>query len=394
VTGENVPKHKQQTNRLDKIVPSGIRKMFERAQGLEGVISLGIGAPDLPPPQGILDNVVECSKEVRSHSYTLNSGINDLRDKIVNQYQELYRLDFERQGVVVTTGGTQAMFTMIFAMTNPGDEIIVPDPGFVYYPTIPLLANLKVKPIPLDEEFQMSPDLVSEAVTDKTRMIITNSPSNPTGGMFTKETTKGIADIAIDNQLSIMSDEVYEFMTFDGNKHYPFAKFAPDNTVTLNTFSKTYCVPGWRLGYVIGEKELMAPINKFHPFIVANSPSLFQYAIAKFMGTPEDLAFRTEICKVMEKRAKVTEKEFTAIDGITVPKIKGSFYAYPRVDLFPEDENPGDKYVEHVFDKAKVVTVPGSEFGTHSNNHFRISFGSASEEKLIESANRIKEIKI
>lgn len=170
------------------------------------------------------------------------------------------------------------------------------------------------------------------------------------------------------------------------------AQFAPDNTITLNTFSKTYCVPGWRLGYAIGESELMKPINKFHPFVVANSPSLSQYAIAKFMGTPEDLAFRKEVCNIMDARAKVTAKAFGAIDGVEVPEIKGSFYAFPKVTLYEEEENPGEKFVEHIFNEAKVVTVPASEFGNTRKDHFRISFGSASIEQLEESANRIKNV--
>ncbi len=382
------PKFLQQSHRLDAIVPSGIRKMFARAQGLEGVISLGIGAPDIPPPQELLELMAKLAG-LKTSSYVLNSGIPQLRDKLVDQYEELYGLEFERDGVVVTAGGTQLMFTAIMSMTDQGDEVIIPDPGFVYYPTIPQIMGAKPVHIPLDDQFQMDPELINEKVTHKTRMIILNSPSNPTGGILKEENLKAIAEIAIDNNLSILSDEVYEFMVFHGKKHIPMARFAPENTVTLNSFSKTYCIPGWRLGYGIGEKELMEPIAKLHPFIMANSPSLPQWALAEFIGTKEDYEFREFVKTTMEKRAEVAIKEFDKIEGIQVPPVEGSFYAFPKV-MNVEGDNPGEIWSEKVFNEAKVVTVPGSEFGDSRKDHFRISFGSANEEKIKEAADRIR----
>ncbi len=364
--------------------------MFARAQGLEGVISLGIGAPDIPPPQGLLDLMAKLAGQ-KTSSYVLNSGIPQLRDKLVEQYRELYGLEFEREGVVVTAGGTQLMFTAIMSMTDPGDEIIIPDPGFVYYPTIPQIMGAKSIHIPLDDQFQMDPELIKEKITEKTRMIILNSPSNPTGGILKEENLKAIADLAIDHDLSILSDEVYEFMVFHGKKHIPMARFAPENTVTLNSFSKTYCIPGWRLGYGIGNKELMEPIAKLHPFIMANSPSLPQWALADFIGTKEDHEFRKFVKETMEKRAVVAINEFGKIDGLEVPPVDGSFYAFPKV-LNIEGENPGEVWSEKVFNEAKVVTVPGSEFGYSRKDHFRISFGSANEEKIKEAAQRIREL--
>ena len=326
---------------------------------------------------------------LKTSSYVLNSGIPQLRDKLVDQYEELYGLEFERDGVVVTAGGTQLMFTAIMSMTDQGDEVIIPDPGFVYYPTIPQIMGAKPVHIPLDDQFQMDPELINEKVTHKTRMIILNSPSNPTGGILKEENLKAIAEIAIDNNLSILSDEVYEFMVFHGKKHIPMARFAPENTVTLNSFSKTYCIPGWRLGYGIGEKELMEPIAKLHPFIMANSPSLPQWALAEFIGTKEDYEFREFVKTTMEKRAEVAIKEFDKIEGIQVPPVEGSFYAFPKV-MNVEGDNPGEIWSEKVFNEAKVVTVPGSEFGDSRKDHFRISFGSANEEKIKEAADRIR----
>ncbi|MHA2089239.1 MAG: pyridoxal phosphate-dependent aminotransferase [Candidatus Kariarchaeaceae archaeon] len=380
----------EQAKMLDAIKPSGIRKMFARAQGLEGVISLGIGAPDLLPPQGLRDEVKKLLDDNRVHSYTLNSGILPLRENICRQYSDVYGLNYSSGDVVVGSGGTQLMYGTVFAYTNPGDEVIVPDPGFVYYPTIPQMAGCKVKPIPLDDNFQMSPDLVAEAISEKTKLIIINSPGNPTGVVLNNASIKGIGELATDHELTVFSDEVYEFITYDGVKHTSMATYAYDNAIILNSFSKTYCVPGWRLGYAIAPSHLIAPLAKINPYMIANAPSLPQYAIANFMGTAGDKDFRKSLKETMEKRRDIVATEFSKIPDVSVPNITGSFYAFPKIESERyQSANPGEEFVEDIFDNAKVVTVPGSEFGDSRNDNFRISFGSASEDKLKEAAQRI-----
>lgn len=380
----------KQGKMLDKILPSGIRKMFQRAAGLEGVISLGIGAPDIQPPDALLNTVREQLGK-RSHAYVLNDGIPILHEKIKDQYRTEYGISMDSNSVIVGAGGTQLMYGAFFAYTNPGDEVIVPDPGFVYYPTIPLMAGCDVKAIPLDDEFQFSPDLIAEKVTQKTKMIVVNTPGNPTGVIQKEAALKGIADIAIDNDIIVLSDEVYEFITFDGREHIPMSRYAPDHTITLNSFSKTYCVPGWRLGYALGTPEIMQPLSKIHAFMVANAPSLPQHAIAQFMGTKEDKDFRIHLREIMEKRRNVVVEEFSKIPGVSVPEISGSFYAFPKIksELYQSD-NPGYEFVEDIFEQTKVVTVAASEFGNTRHEHFRISFGSASVDDLKEAATRIR----
>jgi len=379
-----------QSNRLNSIRPSGIRKMFARAEGLKGVISLGIGKPDLFPPEKLLDEMAIQLKNKKAHGYTLNSGITELRDKITEKYKKQMNLDYERNSVVVGSGGTELLFGSIFAYTNPGDEVIIPDPGFVYYPTVPEMAGCKVKPIALNDEFQIPEEDLQNSISKNTKMIILNSPGNPSGNVYKEETIKMISDLAIDNEFIIFSDEVYEFIIFDGLKHHSPASYAPENTIILNSFSKTYCVTGWRLGYSIGNSELIKPLAKIHPFIIANAPSLPQYAIANFMGTKEDFDFQNQLRITMEKRRNVVETEFSKIPGISIPKVQGSFYAFPKIisDRYQSD-NPGYEFSEDIFNNTKVVTVAGSEFGKSRNDHFRISFGSASEELIKESANRI-----
>ncbi len=378
-----------QANMLDKIRPSGIRKMFQRASGLEGVISLGIGAPDLQPPQELLDTVKNLLDK-RSHAYTLNNGVPELHIKIKEQYKREYNLDFSDNSVIIGAGATQLMYGAIFAYNNPGDEVIVPDPGFVYYPTIPLMAGANIHPIPLDDEFQFSPDLINEKVNKKTKMLIINTPGNPTGTVLNEKSIKGIAEIAIDNDIVILSDEVYEFMTFDGKKHIPMAKYAPENTITLNSFSKTYCVPGWRLGYATGTNEIMEPLAKIHAFMVANAPSLSQHAIGKFMGSDADQQFRDNLRDTMQNRRDVVVKEFSKIPGVTIPEISGSFYAFPKINSeYYQSDNPGYEFAEDIFENAKVVTVAASEFGDTRHDHFRISFGSADTDTITEATERI-----
>lgn len=379
----------QQSLMLDSIKPSGIRKMFQRAAGIEGVISLGIGAPDLQPPKKLLE-ILQNLLNQRSHAYTLNNGIPELHEKIKAQYTQEYGLDMSQNSVIIGAGATQLMYGAIFAYNNPGDEVIVPDPGFVYYPTIPRMAGAKVHSIPLDDEFQISPNDINEKVNSKTKMIIINTPGNPTGTVLNKNSLKGIAEIAIDNNLVILSDEVYEFMTFDGLKHIPISKYAPNNTITLNSFSKTYCVPGWRLGYVTGHTELLEPLSKIHAFMVANAPSLSQHAISEFMGSNEDKEFRKNLKEIMQQRRDVVNREFSKIPGVKVPKVTGSFYAFPKIDSeHYQTENPGYDFAEDIFEQTKVVTVAASEFGDTRHEHFRISFGSSNTEDIIEAARRI-----
>ncbi|MHA2278014.1 MAG: pyridoxal phosphate-dependent aminotransferase, partial [Candidatus Kariarchaeaceae archaeon] len=381
-----------QAKRLDKIKHSGIRKMFARAQGLEGVISLGIGMPNLMPPEGLLEEVRKALVQP-SHGYTLNSGVLSLREKIVDKYKEDYNMDFSTNGIVVGAGGTQILYTAIYAYTNPGDEVVVPDPGFVYYPTVPMMAECNVKPVALDDDFQISIDQLTETVSNKTKLMILNYPSNPCGSVANEETIKSIADLAQDHNFIVLSDEVYEYIVFDDTKHYPMAKYAPENTITLNAFSKTYCVTGWRLGYGIGNDELMKPLDKLHPFLIANAPSVPQYAISNFMGTKGDYEFRKYLKNTLQSRRDVVEKEFSKIPGVEVPKIKGSFYGFPKVtsDRYSSN-NKGYEFAEEMFEKAKIVTVPASEFGQTRWDHFRISFGSADEGKLKESASRINDV--
>ena len=341
-----------QANRLDEIQPSGIRKMFARAQGLEGVISLGIGMPDLMPPQGLLDEMKKSLENSRAHGYTFNSGISELHEKIVNKYKEDYSIDFSPNGVVIGAGGTQIIYTAIYAYTNPGDEVIIPDPGFVYYPTVPKMAGCKIDKVNYFQN-KVAIDKLTETISSKTKLMIINSPNNPCGSVADEATIKAIADLANDHNFILLSDEVYEYITFDGLKHYPLAKYAPEKTLTVNSFSKTYCVTGWRLGYGIGDMELIEPLSKLHPFLVANAPSLPQFAIAKFMGSQEDYEFREYLRKTLQNRRDVIEKEFSKIPGLTIPKIEGSFYAFPKIesDKYRSD-NPGYEYSEELFEKA------------------------------------------
>lgn len=382
----------EEANMLKHIRPSGIRKMFARAQGLKDVISLGIGMPDLMPPQELLDEMKNQMSNLRAHGYTLNAGIPSLREKIASQYKSVYNLDYDPNNIVVGAGGTQLLYTSIFAYTNPGDEVLVQDPGFVYYPTIPKFAKCKTIPLNLDDKFQVDEENLKSSITEKSKLMIINTPGNPTGGVFTNSTLKMIADLAIDNNILILSDEVYEFLTFDNRKHYPISELAPDHTVILNSFSKTYCITGWRMGFAVSNSKLIQPLAKLHPFVVANPPSLPQYALANFMGTKADIEFKVSMRKIMEERRDVVVKEFGKIDGLEMQPIEGSFYAFPRVrsEKYAGD-NAGLEFSEDIFDKTKVVTVAGSEFGESRYEHVRISFGSVNSDMLREAAQRIIE---
>ncbi len=377
-----------EADRLKILRPSGIRKMFERAQGIEGVISLGIGAPDVTPPNGLIDALKIQTDNPVAHKYSLNSGIIPLREKIADRYKERYGFDYDSKNVLISTGGTEFMFAALMALLNPKDEILIPDPGFVYYPSMPKIFGAVPVPLNLDDNFQINIDDLVEKLTPKTKGLIMNSPGNPTGAVYSREIVKQISEIAVDNNLFILSDEVYEYMIFQGYEHHSFAEFAPENTIILNSFSKSYCVPGWRIGFGLAPNQFMHSISKLHPFIVANTNTLYQFAINEFFGTTEEQAYFSKVSKIMEDRNEVTYEAFNKIPSVSLNKSHGSFYSFPKVSD-SISTNPGEVYVERAFKEAKVVLVPGSEFGDSRNDHFRISYGSASTEEIKEAAERL-----
>ncbi len=388
------------SERLLATKPSGIRELFNRAQGLEGIISLGIGQPDIPTPQKLVELIGEAAASGENY-YTPNSGAALTRQKVAEMVERDWGNAYNPSSeVVLGCGASEILYDSVKAWVNPGEEVLIPNPGFVYYPQYPILAS--AKPIYYDSKPDLTIDLdaLNEVVSSKSRMILLNSPGNPSGVVQPRKVLEGIAEIAEDNDLIILSDEVYSRIIFDDYKHYSMSALAPERSIVVSSFSKMYCAPGWRLGFAVGPAKLIEPVAKYHAFVTANAPSIVQFAVAGFIGTPEEEKFTKELVRILAERRKVVEREIKKMYGLDSFHVQGSFYAFPRIsedlaaklrEAYPQYSTSGKALSELAFEKAKVVVVPGDEFGPSGNDRFRISFGSGSVEKIEEAMIRIGE---
>jgi len=366
-------------NRCKLIQLSEIRKMFELTP--EDAINLSLGEPDFDTPEHIREAVKQALDEGFTH-YTSNNGILELREAISCKLADDNKVESDPENITVTVGASQALYICLQALVNRGDEVLIPDPGFLSYDAFVKLAEGKMVPINLKEEneFQMTPDDVLEKISPKTKAIIMNSPSNPTGAVMQKEDIKGIAEIADDHNLYLISDEVYEKIIYDG-KHYSPGRYT-DNAITINAFSKTYAMTGFRIGYVAAKSEITEEILKVHQYNVACASSLSQIAGLEALLGPQDCV--GEMVAEFKRRRDLVVKRLNEM-GISIKAPKGAFYAFPRVNNSP-------KYVNDAI-KAGVIVVNGSSFGKCGNGHFRISY-AASYQKLAEAMDRLETINI
>ena len=378
------------SDKLAKIKPSGIRELFSKAQGIPDVLSLGIGAPDIHAPKELKEALKE-AVDNDFNSYDQTPGNLGLRTAIAEKYKDEYGVDYsESNGVIVTSGGAQLLYTALQTYLKSGDEVLLQDPCFLTYPRQVVLSGGKNVWVPSTPNFKIDIEKLKELITEKSRIIILNFPSNPTGAIMEKHELKAIVDLAVDHDMLILSDEVYEYYTFDEKKHVHVGAIdgAYERTITANSFSKTYAIPGWRMGYGIADSDLMKPIYGYHGFVVANATTPTQIAIAKYMKMSESKDFQKFIREEFQKRRDAIVKGFNSLDGITCEIPSGSFYCYPDVSgtKYPD----GEEYSTKAFDLARVVLVPGTEFGPTQSTNIRASFGSVSVNQIEQVIERLR----
>lgn len=369
----------QPANRCKLIQLSEIRKMFELTP--ENAINLSLGEPDFDTPEHIREAVKQALDEGFTH-YTSNNGIIELREAISCKLADENKVEADPENITVTVGASQALYVCLQALVNKGDEVLIPDPGFLSYDAFVKLAEGKMVPISLKEEneFQMTPEDVLDKITDKTKAIILNSPANPTGAVMQKEDIKGIAEIAEDHNIFLLSDEVYEHIIYEG-KHYSAGRYT-DNAITINAFSKTYAMTGFRIGYIAAKPEITEEILKVHQYNVACTSSLSQIAGLEALLGPQDCVL--EMVAEFKRRRDLIVKRLNEM-GIPFKAPKGAFYAFPKV-------NNSAEFVKEAIN-AGVIVVNGASFGKCGDGHFRISY-AASYEKLEEAMNRLEKINI
>ncbi|NJE61037.1 pyridoxal phosphate-dependent aminotransferase [Thermococcus sp. 21S7] len=379
------------SDRLELVNPSEIRKLFDLAQGVEGLISLGIGEPDFDTPEHIKEYAKEALDKGMTH-YGPNAGLMMLREALAWKLKEQNGIEVDpKTQVMVTVGANQAFLMGFAAFLKEGEEVLIPSPMFVSYAPTVLLAGGKPVEVPTYEEneFRLSVDDLEKHVTDKTRALIINTPNNPTGAVLTKKDIEEIADFAVEHDLIVFSDEVYEHFVYDGVKNHSIASLDGmfERTLTINGFSKTFAMTGWRLGFVAAPEWIIEKMTRFQMYNATCPVTFAQYAAAKALKDERSWKAVEEMRNEYDRRRHLVWKRLNEM-GLPTVKPKGAFYIFPRV----KDTGLSSKeFSELMLLEAKVAVVPGSAFGSAGEGYIRISYATAYEQ-LEEAMNRMEKV--
>lgn len=351
--------------RTREVEISGIRKMFEAAP--PNSVNLGLGEPDFNPPARVVEALCRAVKGGMNH-YGPSAGLPSLREKVAERYRDREPAT-SRENVIITGSGTEGLMATALALYDPGSEVLVPDPGFVLYGPHARLVGAVPVPYALPESsgFLPDPDELEALVTSRTRAIVVNSPSNPTGGVFPKAMVDRIVSFADRHDLTIVSDEVYEEITYDR----PATSFwgRCDRVVIVNSFSKTLAMTGWRIGFLVAPRPLAVELNKMHYHIMACPPTPAQVAV--LAGLESDTATRRMV-KEFRARRELVIRLLGKIPGLSLVPPSGAFYAFPR---FAWRRSASD--VAHALLGRGVITTPGDAFGARGASHLRLSFAAS-----------------
>ncbi|WP_034645637.1 pyridoxal phosphate-dependent aminotransferase [Bacillus methanolicus] len=356
-----------------------------RAQGHD-IIGLGAGEPDFNTPQYIIDAAAKSMNEGHT-KYTPSAGLPALRKAIAEKIKRDQGIDYDTSEIIVTVGGKHALYTLFQVILDEGDEVIIPTPYWVSYPEqVKLAGGVPVFVEGSEEnEFKITPSQLEQAISDRTKAVVINSPSNPTGMVYTKEELLELGKVCIDHNILIISDEIYEKLVYGNNKHFSIAQLSPElkeQTIIINGLAKSHSMTGWRIGFAAGNKEIITAMTNLASHSTSNPTTTAQYgAIAAYTGTMESVE---EMRKAFEERLNVIYDKLIEIPGFTCIKPQGAFYLFPNVKKAAQltgYENT-DEFAEALLEEAKVAVIPGSGFGAPDN--IRLSYATSLE--LLEQA--------
>jgi aminotransferase len=374
------------SERAQDIPPSGIRKFFDLALTMEDVISLGVGEPDFRTPWNICESSIY-SIEQGVTAYTPNKGLPVLRETLSNYLNQHYNLPYSGEDeIIITSGVSEALDIAIRAIVDPGDEVLIAQPSYVSYaPCVTLAGGL---PVPVEcteaDRFKLNHEALQEKITRKTKAVMINFPNNPTGAVMNRKDLEAIADIIIDNDLLLISDEVYAELTYEGS-HVAAATVSDlwQRTITLNGFSKAYAMTGWRVGYLCAPKELCEAVLKIHQYVMLCAPVMGQ------VGALEAIRSAEEDKNNMVQEYRLRRNMFVAgLNRIGLPTHvpEGAFYAFPSV----KDTGMSDtEFAERLLTEHQVAVVPGSVFGVGGKNNLRCAY-AVSRKQLTEALRRME----
>ncbi len=381
-------KHKN-SEFVNRIPPSGIRKIFDAANQMDDVMHLEIGEPDFPTPPHVIEAACKAARDGSTH-YTPTSGIPELREVIASKLCSDSDIEVDPSSeIVVTVGAVNAILAVCLTILDPGDEVILTDPCWPNYFAHINMAKAVPVSLPLRQSADFQPDLdeLRSKVTQKTKMIILNTPNNPCGSVLSKDTLKGIGHIALEHDLVVLADEVYEKILFDGNIHFSLGSIPEfkQNVVTVNSLSKTYAMTGWRLGYAAGPKSIIAGVNKIQQSSISCASSVSQKAAIAALTGPQDVV--KDMVKTYAKRRKLITEGLKNIPGISVCNPGGAFYVFPSIEKF---DLSSSEFAMSLLKEARIAVVPGSGLGDFGEGHVRISF-SVSDSVIVEALKRLED---
>ncbi len=372
---------------MEKVSISPTTALFGRVDKMkrEGidVISLNVGEPDFPTPENIKEAGIKAIRDNFTR-YTTGNGIAPLRESIQRKLKEENGVSYELDEIAVMVGAKQALSTALFSIVSPGDEVIIPIPCYVSYPDMVRLAGGEPVLVNKKSDFSLDIDAIKKAVTSKTKAVIICTPDNPTGAVFDEQSLRELAGIAKSEDFFIISDEIYEKIIYGNNKHFSVASIPgmKDITITVNGFSKTYSMTGWRMGYVCGRKDVIAAAVKVQSQTTTTPPSISQMASLEALDGPQESV--DLMVNEFEKRKNYVYERLNSIEHVHCPDIKGAFYAFFDVSYFigrkAEDGTIFENDIElceYLLEKYHVAVMPGTSY--FAPGHVRISFASSME---------------
>jgi aminotransferase len=375
------------SRRVANLKPSGIRRFFDIAATMQDVISLGIGEPDFDTPGHIIEAGIESLRKGRTH-YTSNAGVFELRKALSAHLEMRYGVQYDpNTEIVISVGGSEALYLAMTALLDPGDEVIIPTPCFVAYQAeVYMTGGVPVEiPSTIEDNFNVDPARIEAAVTPRTKAILLGFPNNPTGAVATRDRLLEIARIAEKYDLIVVSDEIYDRLVYAGHRHvcFPALPGMHQRSILVGGFSKDYAMTGWRIGYACGPADIMKGLIRVHQYTIMSAPTTAQDAAIIALRDRDEAV--EEMVEEYDRRRRLIVPELNRI-GLPTFEPKGAFYAFPKVSVTGLSD---EEFANRLLQEEHVAIIPGNSFGAGGEGFCRCSYAT-SYEKLEEALRRIE----